>query len=215
MNALVARLRRLSVTLVYVQLLRHDRRAAAEQMELIVEPSLPTHAPDRMGSTIGLFWVNGERVYVGTPPAAGGPGVLLSPVGVRITGPAPHAWRWSAVMDLQVLHVPVRSTLVRWAARGLSVAAAALDAWVPGSPAEMTVAVTTTEGESVESTVYSGAAIAYTQREVDLSLGLLARFTRGEASPVALTNWWNETQPVEVLRSREREAVLESWLGMA
>ncbi|WP_371648834.1 MULTISPECIES: hypothetical protein [unclassified Streptomyces] len=110
---------------------------------------------------------------------------------------------------------PVRSTLVRWAARGLSVAAAALDAWVPGSPAEMTVVITTTQGDRIESPVFSGAATAYTQREVDLSLGLLARFTRGESSPAALTNWWNDAQPGEVLRSREREAVLEGWLGMA
>lgn len=164
---------------------------------------------------MGLFWVSGERVYLGTPPATGEPGVLLSPVGVRITGPAPQAWRWSAVMDLQVTEAPVRSTLVRWAARGLSVAAAALDAWVPGSPAEMTVVITTTQGDRIESPVFSGAATAYTQREVDLSLGLLARFTRGESSPAALTNWWNDAQPGEVLRSREREAVLEGWLGMA
>lgn len=162
---------------------------------------------------VGLLWINGEEVYVGTPPTAEKAGVLLSPVGVRITGDAPQEWLWSAVLDLQVADAPVRSTVTRWATHALSLAAAALDAWVPSSPAEMTVMLTTKEGDRIETPVFSGAAIAYTQREVDLSLGLLARFVRGESSPAALTHWWHEVQPGEVLRSRDREATLEGWLA--
>ncbi|GAA0595719.1 hypothetical protein [Streptomyces crystallinus] len=161
---------------------------------------------------VGLFWINGEEIYLGTPPAAEGSGVLLTPAGVRITGDASREWPWPAVLDLRVEDVPVRSAVVRWASRAASVAAAALDAWVPDGPPEMTVALTTAEGERTETPVYAAAATAYTQREVDLSLGLLARFTRGEASPATLTAWWNEVRPGEVLRSRDREAVLESWL---
>ncbi|OAR23288.1 hypothetical protein A8W25_27750 [Streptomyces sp. ERV7] len=162
---------------------------------------------------VGLFWISGDEVYLGTPPTPEGAGVLLSPAGVRITGDAPREWRWSDVMDLQVTDAPVRSALTRWAARALSVAAAALDAWVPDGPPEMTVVITTAEGDRVETPVFSGAATAYTEREVDISLGLLARFTRGESSPAVLTHWWNEVRPGEVLRSRDREAVLEGWLA--
>ncbi|WP_406507976.1 hypothetical protein [Streptomyces sp. NBC_00212] len=79
----------------------------------------------------------------------------------------------------------------------------------------MTVTLITKEGDRSETRVLSGAAVAYSQREVDLSLGLLARFVRRESSPAALTHWWNEVSPGEILRSRTREATLEGWLGLA
>ncbi|MCX5388209.1 hypothetical protein [Streptomyces sp. NBC_00083] len=163
------------------------------------------------GCMVGLFWVTGGRVYVGTPPGDTAPGVLLSPVGVRVVGDEPRGWRWAELLDVQVDDVPVRSTSVRWATHALTVAAAAFDMWAPDGPGQMTVALTTKEGERATAPVLSGAAVAYSQREVDLSLGLLARFVRGELSPSVLSQWWDEIRPGQVLRSREREAVLEGW----
>ncbi|MEU0632809.1 hypothetical protein [Streptomyces sp. NPDC005989] len=114
--------------------------------------------------------------------------------------------------DVQVLDVPVRSAAVRWATRVTTVAAAALDAWVPGSPPQMTVVVHARD-QRVETLVLSAADTAYTQREVDLSLGLLSHFVRGSTSPSTLTQWWAQNRPTEVLRSRRREAALEGWLA--
>ncbi|MET9366199.1 hypothetical protein ABZX93_35600 [Streptomyces sp. NPDC006632] len=122
-------------------------------------------------------------------------------------------WRWSELLEVRVTDAPVRSATVRWGVHALSVAAAVFDLWMPGEPASMTVALTTKEGDESTAGVLSGAAVAYSPREVDLSLGLLARFVRGESSPTVLTGWWNEVQPARVLRSREREAVLAGWLG--
>ncbi|MCT9094095.1 hypothetical protein N4G70_35395 [Streptomyces sp. ASQP_92] len=134
----------------------------------------------------------------------------MSGTTLRITGPEERVWAWSELMDLRVEHVPVRSVLVRWATRGALFAAAALDAWLPGSPAEMTVVIST-GNDQIETGVLSAAATAYTQREVDLSHALLSHFVRGTASPTILTDWWNKTQPAQILRSRQREALLEDW----
>ncbi|GAA1182756.1 hypothetical protein GCM10009654_45070 [Streptomyces hebeiensis] len=137
---------------------------------------------------------------------------LKSHAGPQIVGPEPLQWRWSDVTDLRVADAPVRSTAARWAARAASVASAALNAWVPGSPAEMTVVIAA-GGNEVKTPVLSGASSAYTQREVDLSHALLARFVRGSSSPALMADWANgEEQPSVVLRSRQREALLESWL---
>ncbi|MEU2134153.1 hypothetical protein [Streptomyces sp. NPDC018352] len=138
--------------------------------------------------------------------------MFLSPTELSVTGPDQHVWGWEDVTDLQVLDVPVRSAAVRWATRVTTVAAAALDAWVPGSPPQMTVVVHARD-QRVETLVLSAADTAYTQREVDLSLGLLSHFVRGSASPSTLTQWWAENRPTEVLRSRRREAALEGWLA--
>ncbi|WP_257136474.1 hypothetical protein [Streptomyces sp. f150] len=116
-------------------------------------------------------------------------------------------------MDLQVLDVPVRSSAARWATRVTSVVAAALNAWGPGGPSMMTAVVCARDDHRVETPVFSGAATAYTQREVDLSLGLLSHFVRGSASPALLTQWWQDNQPSDVLHSHEREAVLEGWMA--
>ncbi|MFB7215920.1 hypothetical protein [Streptomyces sp. NPDC056255] len=161
---------------------------------------------------IGLFWIEESRVCLGAPPAEEGSGVFLSPTELSVTGPEQHAWGWEDVTDVQVLDVPVRSAAVRWATRVTTVAAAALDAWVPGSPPQMTVVVHA-QDQRVETLVLSAADTAYTQREVDLSLGLLSHFVRGSASPSTLTQWWAENRPTEVLRSRRREAALEGWLA--
>lgn len=67
-------------------------------------------------------------------------------------------------------------------------------------------------GGRIETTALSGAATAYSRREVDLSQALLARFVEGTCSPAALSDWWASAEP-GVLRSRGREAVLEEWLA--
>lgn len=162
---------------------------------------------------IGLFWVEAQDVYLGMPPVAPAPGVLLSPAGLRVVGPDPQFWEWPAVTDLRVSEVPVRSTVTRWATRAVTMAVGALDAWVPGSPTEMTVSGTTTHQAEFQTPVFSGAETAYTQREADLSHGLLAQFTRGEVSPSVMTDWWSGTQSTAVPRSHQREAILQSRLA--
>ncbi|QNP75900.1 hypothetical protein IAG44_22245 [Streptomyces roseirectus] len=161
---------------------------------------------------VGLFWIEGDVAYVGTPAVDPAPSVVLTPDGPRVRGSEPLEWSWGEVTDLRVPDAPVRSTAVRWAARAASFAVAALDAWVPEEPPEMTVVIAA-GGVEVETSVYSGASVAYTQREVDLSLGLLARMVRGEFSPVVMSEWWRVNQPEKVLSSREREIVLEGWLA--
>ncbi|MER0446771.1 hypothetical protein ABR738_19750 [Streptomyces sp. Edi4] len=163
---------------------------------------------------VGLFWITADEVYLGTPPGNGDTGVLLTPDGAHLTGPEPRDWPWPDLLDLRVEDVPVRSAPVRWTIHAVTVAAAVFDLWSPSDPALMSVALTTKGQDQATVGVYSGAAIAYSQRETDLSLGLLARFVRGESSPSVLTRWWNETPPDHLLRSREREAVLEGWLGL-
>ncbi|MEV6451606.1 hypothetical protein OHA57_01875 [Streptomyces anulatus] len=83
----------------------------------------------------------------------------------------------------------------------------------PGGPSMMTAVVCARDDQRVETPVFSGAATAYTQREVDLSLGLLSHFVRGSATPALLTQWWQDNQPSDVLHSHEREAVLEDWMS--
>lgn len=161
---------------------------------------------------VGLFWIQSQETHLGTPPASPAPGVVLSPAGVQVVGPDPLEWSWSEVTDLRVTEVPVRSTAGRWAARAASLAAAALNAWVPGSPTEMTVTIAA-NGSEYTAPVFSAASSAYSQREVDLSLGLLAHFVRGTRSPSLLSAWYRgEQQPSAVLPSRHREALLENWL---
>ncbi|MFC9651262.1 hypothetical protein [Streptomyces sp. NPDC056937] len=178
----------------------------------LIAPSPQDGGPERLGSVIGLFWIEQDRVCLGAPPGDEDPGVFLSPTRVSVgEGTGQQAWLWDDVTDLQILDVPVRSTAARWATRVVSVVAAALNAWGPDGPSMMT-AVVYTQDRRVETPVFSAAATAYTQREVDLSLGLLSHFVRGSAAPSLLTQWWEENRPTEVLRSRDREAVLESWL---
>uniref|UniRef100_A0AAU2VEL4 Uncharacterized protein n=1 Tax=Streptomyces sp. NBC_00003 TaxID=2903608 RepID=A0AAU2VEL4_9ACTN len=172
--------------------------------------STPTSpGSQRQGCMVGLFWIDGDNVHLGTPSATTASNVVLAPDSLQVIGSLPREWPWSEVTALEVIGVPVRSAGVRWAGRAASVAAAALDLWVPGSPAEMTVVVGA-EGGGIETTVLSGAATAYTQREVDLSRALLGRFVEGTSSPAVLTDWWSSAEP-GVLRSRGREAVLEEW----
>ncbi|MFJ6143756.1 MULTISPECIES: hypothetical protein [Streptomyces] len=177
-------------------------------------PSPEDERLNRQGCMIGLFWLEQDKVCLGSPPVEEDPGVFLFPSQLSIgEGASRQAWPWADVTDLQVLDIPVRSTAARWTARLTSVVAAALNAWAPGGPSMMTAVVCAGENHRVETPVFSGAATAYTQREVDLSLGLLSHFVRGSASPSLLTQWWQENQPSDVLHSHEREAVLEGWLA--
>lgn len=163
---------------------------------------------------IGLLWIERDRVCLGSPPVEEDPGVFLFPARLSVgEGAHQQSWPWADVTDLQVLDVPVRSAAARWATRVTSVVAAALNAWGPDGPSMMTAVVCTRGDQRVETPVFSGAATGYTQREVDLSLGLLSHFVRGSASPALLTQWWQENQPSEVLHSTEREAVLEDLMA--
>lgn len=176
-------------------------------------PSPRSDETNLHGCMIGLFWIERDRVCLGSPPVEEDPGVFLFPNRLSIgEGARRQAWPWADVADFQVLDVPVRSSAARWATRVTSVVAAALNAWGPDGPTMMTAVVCARDGRRVETPVFSGAATAYTQREVDLSLGLLSHFVRGSAAPALLTQWWHENQPSDVLRSHEREAVLESWM---
>lgn len=180
-------------------------------MEFALESTPRSAGPQRQGCMVGLFWIDGDTVHLGTPSATTASNVVLAPGSLQVIGPEPHEWPWSDVTALEVIGVPVRSAGVRWAGRAASVAAAALELWVPGSPAEMTVVVGV-EGGRIETTVLSGAATAYSRREVDLSRALLARFVEGTSSPAVLTDWWSSAEP-GALRSRGREVVLEGWLA--
>ncbi|MFE3677432.1 hypothetical protein [Streptomyces griseus] len=164
------------------------------------------------GCVIGLFWVERDRVCLGSPPIDEDPGVFLSPTRLSVgEGVRRQSWSWADLTDVRVRDVPVRSSAARWATRVTSVVAAALNAWGPQGPTMMTAVVCARDGRRVETPVFAGAATAYTRREVDLSLGLLSHFVRGGAAPDLLTRWWDENQPSDVLHSRERERVLESW----
>lgn len=180
----------------------------------MVAPSPQDGGPNLKGCMIGLFWIEQDKVCLGSPPVEEDPGVFLSTSRLSVgEGALQQTWPWTDVTDLQVLDVPVRSAAARWAARVTSVVAAALNAWGPGGPSMMTAVVCAGDDQRVETPVFSGAATAYTQREVDLSLGLLSHFVRGSASPALLTQWWQENQPSDVLHSQEREAVLEGWMA--
>ncbi len=162
---------------------------------------------------VGLFYVDAENVHLGTPGATATSEVLLTPDALRVTGATSGEWPWSEVTALKVLGAPARSAGLRWAGRAVTVAAAALDLWVPGSPEAMTVQIGTRGGADVEALVQSGAASAYTRREVDLSHALLSRFVAGAASPAVLSRWWEARDTTGLPRSRERETVLEEWLA--
>ncbi|MDT0495582.1 hypothetical protein RM717_34395 [Streptomyces griseus] len=178
-----------------------------------MEPISPqVHPQQRSGAMVGLFWIGAEAIHLGMPPVAPAPGVTITPEGLRITGADPLRWTWSGLSAVRVTEAPVRSTVTRWASRAASFVAAALNAWTPGSPAEMTVVVTARNDE-IRTPVHSGASSAYTQREVDLSHALLARFVQGTCSPAVLSDWQEEAQPTGTPNSRQREALLHSWLS--
>ncbi|MFE2291153.1 hypothetical protein [Streptomyces sp. NPDC059452] len=170
------------------------------------------HPQQRSGAMVGLFWIGAEAVHLGMPPVAPAPGVIITPEGLRISGPEPLRWMWSDLSAVRVTEAPVRSTVTRWASRAASVVAAALNAWTPGSPTEMTVVVATRSDE-IRTPAFSAASSAYTQREVDLSHALLARFVQGTSSPAVMSDWQQATQPTETLNSRQREALLNAWLS--
>src|SRR3954471_10148186 len=163
-------------------------------MEFALESTPTAPGPEKQGCMVGLFWIDAEHVHLGTPSAMTAAGVLLTPDSLRVVGPEPREWPWSDVTAIEVADAPVRSTGVRWAGRAASVAAAALDVWVPGSPDEMTVKVSAA-GDRIETTVLSGAAPAYSRCEVALSLELLARFVDGTSSPALLSDWWSSAEP--------------------
>jgi len=175
---------------------------------------IPPLHPAEDGATVGLFWVSSDGVYMGAPAPEPVPNMVLTPLGPRVTGPQPRNWAWSDLAGLEITEVPTRSAPQRWATHAASFVAAALDAWMPSSPAEMTVSVIAPDG-TYRTPVYSSAAVAYSPREVALSRRLISDFTQGTATPAVMTEWWEQTRPTKILRSREREAVLALWLARA
>ncbi|WP_458244338.1 hypothetical protein [Streptomyces sp. MAI_2237] len=175
---------------------------------------IPPLHPAEDGATVGLFWVSADGVYVGAPAAAPAPNVVLTAEGPQVTGPHQRQWAWADLVGLEITDVPVRSAPQQWATHAASFVAAALDAWVPSSPTEMTVSVVASDG-TYRTPVYSSAAVAYSPREAALSCRLISHFTRGTATPAVMAEWWERTRPAKILRSREREAVLELWLARA
>lgn len=175
---------------------------------------IPPLQPAEDGATVGLFWVSADGVSVGAPATAPAPNVVLTAEGPQVTGPHPRQWVWADLLGLEITEVPARSAPQRWATHAASFVAAALDAWVPSSPTEMTVSVVASDG-TYRTPAYSSAAVAYSPREVALSRRLISHFIQGTATPAVMTEWWVQTRPTKILRSREREAVLELWLARA
>ncbi|MFJ9726151.1 hypothetical protein ACIRP3_25680 [Streptomyces sp. NPDC101209] len=66
--------------------------------------------------------------------------------GPQVTGPHPRQWAWADLVGLEITEAPVRSAPQRWATHAASFVAAALDAWVPSSPNEMTLSVVASDG---------------------------------------------------------------------
>jgi hypothetical protein len=111
--------------------------------------------------------------------------------------------------------VPAKSGVGRWAERVIDALFALALGGVPGPsgmPQEMAVELGMADG-TIEIPVSSGAATAYSRREADLSNALLARLHQGTISPSVLTTWWKQTRPTTLHQSRDREAVLRSWLA--
>lgn len=109
--------------------------AATSSKEPTLESTPPQQHAQDLGTMVGLFWIQSTETYLGMSPVPPAPGVLLTSAGPQVLGPGPLQWSWTEVTDLRVSEAPVRSTAVRWAARVASVAAAALNAWIPASPA--------------------------------------------------------------------------------
>lgn len=181
----------------------------------MVAPSPQDGGPNLQGCMIGLFWIEQDKVCLGSPPVEEDPGVFLSTSRLSVgEGALQQTWPWTDVTDLQVLDVPVRSAAARWAARVTSVVAAALNAWGPGGPSMMTAVVCVEATTSVSRRRSSPARPPRTHSGRSTSRSDFSPTSYGAAPRRALlTQWWQENQPSDVLHSQEREAVLEGWMA--
>ncbi|MEU8780162.1 hypothetical protein [Streptomyces sp. NPDC048637] len=119
---------------------------------------------------------------------------------------------WTQVERVAVPDAPARSAFRRGLSMVIDLATTMVGFGGPEGPPLMTVHVTHTDGES-EYIVPSAAGSAYTEREVELSHRLLARFVAGELNPSLLRDWWRSAGRSAGPKPAEREALLEQWCG--
>ncbi len=162
---------------------------------------------------IGLFWIDGGGCWLGAPAGAEGTGVRLTDEGLTPVGTLEAATLgWAGTEEVTVPDAPARSAFRRGLRTAIDVATSMAGFGAPDPGHGMTVCVTHTGGRT-EYTVLSAAASAYTEREVELSHRLLARFVSGESRPSVLTRWWRAAGPRSGPKPHEREAVLEQLLN--
>ncbi|MFJ7332700.1 hypothetical protein ACIQUU_05505 [Streptomyces sp. NPDC101116] len=184
----------------------------AEQSGPVTAPNERSGESPGAGAMAGLFWIDRDGCWLGAPAGAEGTGVRLTPEGLTPVGlPAADAVSWTATEQVTVPDAPARSSFRRGLSLALDVAMNMAGFGGPDGGHGMTVCVTHTDGRS-EYPVLSAAAPAYTEREVELSEQLLARFVAGELSPSVLTEWWRSDGPRSTPKPQEREAVLERLL---
>ncbi len=161
---------------------------------------------------VGLFWIDRDGCWLGAPSGTDGTGVRLTDEGLTPVGtPAAGALSWTGIERVTVPDAPARSGLRRGLRTAIDVATSMAGFGGPDGGHGMTVCVTHTDGRS-EFAVLSAAAPAYTEREVELSHRLLARFVAGELRPSALTEWRRSAGSRSGPKPPQREAVLERLL---
>ncbi|MFH9013825.1 hypothetical protein ACH4C6_20890 [Streptomyces sp. NPDC017943] len=163
---------------------------------------------------VGLFWFDRNGCWLGAPAGEEGTGVRLTdegltPVGTAAAGPL----SWSVTERVTVPDAPARSGFQRRLRTAVDLATTMAGFGGPDTGHGMTVCVTHAGGES-EYAVHSAAAVAYTEREVELSHRLLARFVSGELRPNVLTERWRSAGARSGPKPQEREAFLERLLAL-
>ncbi|MER8223604.1 hypothetical protein ABTZ58_24035 [Streptomyces sp. NPDC094143] len=162
------------------------------------------------GCLVGLFWITSAGVFAGGP--AHGPTtteVLLTEDGIGFKGPLERRWPWQEVRAVEVVDPPVRS-LRRILGAALDMVSALAS---PGLDARlMTVTVrTATEAFLVE--VEPAVAVAYSERETELSQQLLDRLVWETFSVRTMTAWFGSRTDTGALKTAEREELLSRWLS--
>ncbi|MFJ4980476.1 hypothetical protein ACIP6X_35085 [Streptomyces coeruleorubidus] len=184
----------------------------AEQSRPVTAPNGQLDGSPGAGTMVGLFWIDRDGCWLGAPAGAEGTGVRLTDEGLTPVGiPAAGALSWTATERVTVPDAPARSGFQRGLRVAFDVATSMAGFGGPDSGHGMTVCVTHTDGQS-EYPVLSAAAPAYTEREVELSQQLLARFVAGGLRPSVLTEWWRSAGLRSTPKPQEREAVLERLL---
>ncbi|MFE3881801.1 hypothetical protein ACFXPQ_02555 [Streptomyces lydicus] len=112
--------------------------------------------------------------------------------------------------QVAVPDAPARSAFRRGLSMAIDLATTMVGFGGPEGPPLMTVRVTHTDGAN-EHSIPSAAGPAYTEREVELSHRLLARFVAGELNPSLLRDWWRSAGSSASPKPTEREALLDQW----
>ncbi|MEU2390301.1 hypothetical protein [Streptomyces sp. NPDC007369] len=161
---------------------------------------------------VGLFWITGDSVYVGSPPDAEERCLRVTSDGVQARGPAGvRSWPWTSLRSAVVEAAPVEGG-ARGGGRFLAAVLEAVLTLGSGyggeEPPQMYLVLETADG--TEEVQVSAAAESYTSREIALSQHLLARFLEGTADPRTLTAWGRDHSG-GTPRPPEREALLRKW----